>query len=206
MWLYKLRKIKLLVLFCYSGKLSHRSSGWQVPLLFPYCQAAKPLWQMVLRCPATCHGWEEPTANPDPNPCLAIPTSAWCLILPITVLTTAFHSITPWRDFTWDLLFHKIIQEQDGYMYINIRKKNPQWFSNISISSLITFFLICLCASNFQQGYWKVWAGFQCVLIVDWKIGLRCLFLDTFLSLRKDFIFLFHSKSFHTTQGHTRQG
>lgn len=42
MWLYKLRKIKLLVLFRYNGKLSHRSSGWQVHLLFPYLQAANP--------------------------------------------------------------------------------------------------------------------------------------------------------------------
>lgn len=77
MWIYKLRKMKLVLLFfCHHGKLSHRSSGWQVPLLLPCRQAAIPSdrWCFIA---LTCQGCEEPTANTDPNICLAIPTSSF---------------------------------------------------------------------------------------------------------------------------------
>lgn len=205
MWLYQLRKIKLLALFCHHGKLSHRSSGWQVPLLLPSHQAANPSDRWCFIALQRAMGDKNPQPVQIPVHALLFPPQ------PHPSCHSARNCFPLHHSLVWFHLRLAVSYNNPGTGWLDIcihkyKGKNPQWFSNISISSLITFFLICLCASNFQRGYWNVWAGFQCVLIVGCKIVLHCLFLESLLFLRKDLAFLFHSKSFHTTQGHIRQG
>ena len=121
--------------------------------------------------------WRIPQSVQLPVPALLFPASACRLIPPITVFTTAFPSIIPWSDFIWDSLFHKIIQEQSSYICTYIHEKNPQWFPNISLTSLVTVFFICLCASSFQWCYWKVWPGVQYILTLQ-KLQKNCVALS----------------------------
>lgn len=117
-------KLHLYYFFCYHGKLSHKSSGQQVPLSLPYPQTADASGRWCFIALQRAMDVKNPTVSTAPSTCLAIPRLACHLIHPITVFATAFYSITPYCDFVWDSLFHKIIQQQSSYIYIHKRKKS----------------------------------------------------------------------------------